>query len=166
MPIPTWRSYATIAWKKSKNYFREYLRAKTQRIPREAEHCHCNEQSRKIETENEKKEEPKVIDPYGRDSASAMPIDHPKKPEDCQVNLRPPIEVYEALDDAIENHLNQVNHGTETKTRKRSKIPRSRSVSSEERGEQSSSSSSSDRKKKIRSQENGKNGSSRKKKSL
>ncbi len=75
--------------------------------------------------------------------------------EKVNMKLRPPIEIYEELDDAIEEHLERVHHGKESAIRKRSKIQSSRSVSSEERGIESSSRCGSNRKKEIRGKENG-----------
>lgn len=169
MPIKTWRSYATKIWKNSKNYFREYLRAETFGISGKAKHCYSNECSGEIKTQKEEKE---VISccsiPGGTpDAGAASAVEHNEsvnlKPKICEMNLRPPVEIYEALDDEIEQHLKRVQNGNESKTRKRSKIPSGRSVSSKKRSVKSSSSGRSNGQKKVRSQENGKDGSSGKK---
>jgi len=111
----------------------------------------------------EKKEEPEVlIDPYGTPQAGAAnAVDHISNFQESQVKLRPPIEVYESLDDEIQQHLERVNHGKETETGLRSPIQSSGSVSSEERGIEPSGSSGGNRKKKVRRKKNGEDGSSR-----
>lgn len=118
----------------------------------------CGRQEAEKGFEKEKIEE--VIDPYGTPQAGAAnAVDHIEKTEDCQVKLRPPIEVYESLDDQIEQHLERV-YGKETETGLRSPIQGSGSVSSEERGIEPSSSGSGNRKKKVRKQKDGQDGSS------
>lgn len=79
-----------------------------------------------------------------------------EKMEVDEVKLRPPIEVYEALDDEIEQHLQRVKNVQKSQIRKRLEIQSSGSVSSEERRKQSSSSGSSRGNKGSRKKNDGK----------
>lgn len=164
MPIPTWRSYATKVRKKPKSDFRQYIGATSFGISREAEYCDSNEQSEKIEEEQIKKKE-KINEKTIQESqeeriqsdektsrqSTGCSVGKQDDEKENEIMLRPPIEVYEALDNAIEKHLERVHSGKETKTRKRGSVQSSRSIGSEVGSIQSSSSSSLNRQKEIRS---------------
>ena len=131
MRLPEWKVYASKVRKKPKSSLHKYKRASAFRVSRKAGYSDCDEQGGEVQKEEEKEE----------------------------MKLRPPIEVYEALDTAIETHLERV-YGKETETGLGSPIQGSGSVSSEERGVEPSSSSSSDRPKKVRRKKNGQDSSS------
>lgn len=179
MPIVTWRSYATKIRKKPKSDFNEYTRAEILRLSRKAEHRYSDGQSWEKEKEKKDKEEidekirkEKSFEAHqeGRQRIFSSDQRHQRSDqrgceteettsketkEKKEMKLRPPIEVYEKLDQVIEDHLEGVYHGKETKARLRGEIPSGGSISSEKRSIQSSGSSGSDRKKKVRCKKNG-----------
>lgn len=102
-----------------------------------------------IGSENGKEREKVILScsiPGGTpDAGAASAVEHneivnlkQEKMEVDEVKLRPPIELYEALDDEIEQHLQRVKNVQKSQIRKRREIQSSGSVSSEERSKQSS----------------------------